>query len=192
MNTQNVTTKNFNSKLAGAVRSIKTVRENIQLLTEFAVAYLVASPDMNCLYLSKIRNSIKTVHGLNVASFEAYVEERVNVKRSKNKHGEFIFRVDGNEVVETPVARYWYEAKPSDKKATPKKTEHDIKSQLLKNAESPNYTLDAHAAAELLAAYMSTAQFKDAKKKRASQLRTAADADKAAEKAARGTKSKSK
>ena len=84
---------NFKKRVAGVIKSGKSIRGNIQELVQFAlIDYLTPASNGNTAKITYLYTQVAGVKSLNHRTLGMFVEDTVNVKLSKTSEGEMVFR----------------------------------------------------------------------------------------------------
>lgn len=103
-----ITKQNFNSQLAGLVKSTTTQRDKLQAIIEFGFNHFSEHGDHT--YLTMAMNAVRSVRAFRTATLKDYITYHVNVTWVKNKKdGKMMFKKVGDEVVLKPRECAWYE-----------------------------------------------------------------------------------
>ena len=109
--------KSFKLALNGFIKSSKTQRDNLQDLLVYG--FHKYSESGNTGELSAVVNALNSVRTIPTRTVQDYIKAFANVKLTKTKEGEFIFRKDGSGQDCPPVVKEltvtWYEWAGNDK-----------------------------------------------------------------------------
>jgi hypothetical protein len=84
---------NFKKRVAGVIKSGKSIRGNIQELMQFAIVdYLTPASNGNTSKMTFLYSAVQGVKSLNHRTLGQFVEDTVNVTLSKTSEGEPVFK----------------------------------------------------------------------------------------------------
>lgn len=116
MKSTGITTKNFGAKLAGVIKTAKTMRSNLQNLLLFGMEHYAQSGDT--VYLTKCMQSCVGVSALPTQKMKQFIQEHANVswREIQGKNGkQFVFKKVGDApTYKIPAINWWDISKAGD------------------------------------------------------------------------------
>jgi hypothetical protein len=109
VNIMSITKANFNTKLAGTMRSASSVRDNLQELLSYAIGHYGFTGDS--VFLTNALKSCIGNRALPTKTMQKYIEKHTDLKFKQRKDGStgFVKRVKGVPRVAIVPKMKWYE-----------------------------------------------------------------------------------